>query len=61
MVRPIKSNCCNRLRRTRTETTTTTFRRAGNNLTGDKESKLTTIRTNMKNDQQHDALVDCQL
>jgi hypothetical protein len=55
MVRPIKSDCCGRLR-PRTETTT--FRRVG-----DKESKLTTIRTNGKNgnNNQRDAAVECQL
>jgi hypothetical protein len=60
MVRQIKSNCCSRLR-TRTERTT--FKRAGNHLTGDKESKLTTIRTHMKNDHQYqrDAAIECEL
>ncbi len=59
MVRPVKSNCCNRLR-TRTEATM--FKRNGNQLTGDKESKLTTIRTNMKNETHHrDAAIECEL
>ncbi|CAF1479433.1 unnamed protein product [Rotaria sp. Silwood1] len=63
MVKPIKSSCCNRLR-TRTERTT--FRRNGNPLTADKESKLTMSKTNIKldNHQQHvaaAAAVECQL
>ena len=60
MVRPIKSSCCGRLR-TRNETAT--FKRAGNNLTGDKESKLTTIRAQIKNGTYHqrDVAVECQL
>jgi hypothetical protein len=38
------------------------FKRNGNQLTGDKESKLTTIRTNMKNETHHrDAAIECEL
>jgi hypothetical protein len=60
MVRPIKSDCCGRLRRTRTARST--FKRAGNQFTVDKESKLTVIRMNMKNENhQRDAAVECQL
>lgn len=60
MVKPINSSCCNPLR-TRSERTT--LRRTGVPLTGEKESKLTTIKINMKNDnfQQHDVAVECQL
>jgi hypothetical protein len=61
MVRPIKSNCCSRLR-TRTETTTT-LKRPGNQFTGDKESKLTTIKPHMKNGkhQRDAAAIESQL
>jgi hypothetical protein len=60
MVRQIKSNCCSR---SRTRTEITTFKRAGNQLTADKESKLTIIRTNIKNEDQHqrDAAIECEL
>ena len=60
MVRPTNSRCCSQLR-TRSETAT--FRRAGPHLTTDRESKLTTIRTNYKveNPFQRDAAIECQL
>jgi len=59
MVRQIQGNCCNRLR---IRTGTTTFKRTGNQLTGDKESKLTTIKINMKNENhQHDVAIECEL
>jgi len=62
MVRPIKLNCCNGLR-TRAETTAS--KRAENQVTGDKESKLTTIRTNIKHESHHhhqrDVAIECEL
>ncbi|CAF1236720.1 unnamed protein product [Rotaria magnacalcarata] len=60
LVRPTKSNCLSR-RRTRTETTT--LKRIPGVIIADKESKLTTIRTNLKNDnhEQRDVAVECQL
>lgn len=59
-MKPVKSNCLNR-KRTRTETTT--LKRAVGLLPGDKESKLTTLRTNPKNDNhaQRDEGVECHL
>ena len=57
----MKPNCCNRLR-TRKERTTS--KRAGINLTADKESKLTSIKTNIKNGNHHlqrDVEIECQL
>jgi hypothetical protein len=61
MVRPIKPNCCSRLKRTRTETTT--FKRAGNQLTGDRESKLSITRINARNENHHqrDANMEYQI
>jgi len=62
MVRPIKSDCCGLSRRTRTERAT--FKRVVNPLTGDKESNLTIIRVNMKNEnhhQQNDVAIECEL
>jgi hypothetical protein len=59
MVRQIQANCCNRLR---IRTGTITFKRTGNQLTSDKESKLTTIRINMKNENhQRDVAIECEL
>jgi hypothetical protein len=55
LVRPVKSKCLTRIR---TANGTTTYRRAA-----DKESKLTTIRTNIKNGNhlQRDDPAECHL
>ncbi|CAF0734964.1 unnamed protein product [Rotaria sp. Silwood1] len=60
LVRPIKSNC---LHEKRTRIDTTTLKRIPAIVGADKESKLTTIRTNLKNDNnvQRDVPVECQL
>ena len=61
MVQPIKSRCCRQLR-TRKETAT--FRRHGHPPSGDKESKLTTIRTHVRHENQPhhmDAPIECEL
>jgi hypothetical protein len=60
MVRPIKFDCWSRLRRTRTRRST--FKRPRNQFTADRESNLTVIRANIKNENHHrDAAVECQL
>ncbi len=60
MVRPIKFDCWSRL--TRTRTGRSTFKRARNQFTADKESHLTVVRVNIKNENhQRDAAVECQL
>ncbi|CAF3722682.1 unnamed protein product [Rotaria sordida] len=60
LVRPIKSNC---LYGKRTRNNTTILKRTPGIVVGDKESKLTTMRTNPKNDNnaQRDVAAECQL
>lgn len=59
LVRPIKSNCFGQ-KRTRAETT---IKRVPGLGGGDKESKLSTLRSNNKNDNhvQREEAVECQL
>ncbi|UJR13511.1 hypothetical protein I4U23_000525 [Adineta vaga] len=60
MVRTIPTNCCDRLRNRRE--TTTTSKRTANQLASDKESKLTTLRSHIKNGNlQREAIAECQL
>ncbi|CAF1586377.1 unnamed protein product [Adineta ricciae] len=60
MVRTIPSRCCDRLRNRRE--TTTTSKRVANQLASDKESKLTLLRSQVKNGNNHrDVMIDCQL
>ena len=60
LVRPIKPTCSSRIK-SRNETTT--FRRTPGVLVVDKESKLTTVRTNVKNGNhtQRGDPIECQL
>lgn len=60
LIRPVKSNCLNRLR-TRTETTT--IRRAAGLLPTEKDSKVSPSRLVAKNGKhiQRDDIVECQL
>ncbi|CAF1150873.1 unnamed protein product [Adineta steineri] len=61
MVRTLQLNCCKKFRN-RTETTTTTSKRAGHPLHSDKESKLTSVRTQLKTgNQQRELGIDSQL
>ena len=60
MVRPIKSECCIRLKRT--PTARTSFKRAGYALTADRESKLSTLKGILKNENHYrrNPNVECQ-
>ena len=61
MVRPMQSSCCGHLR-DRDERAT--FRRTGRYQTAaERESKLTTLRSHIKQDNQlqQDAAIECQL
>lgn len=62
MVRPMRSGCCAHLR-TREERTT--FRRIGARYPtlAERESKVTTLRTHLKNENQlqQDVAIECQL
>lgn len=61
MVRPIKSECCIRLKRT--PTGRTSFKRPGYVLTADRESKLSTLKGILKNENQYqrNANLECQI
>ena len=61
MVRPIKSDCCIPWKRTRTGRTS--FKRAGYPLTGERDSKLSSIKRILRqeNRYQPDALIECQI
>lgn len=61
MVRPIKSDCCSRLKRTRTGRTS--FKRAGYPLTAERDSKLSSIKRILKqeNRYQPDDMIECQI
>lgn len=61
MVRPTKSSCLLGRRRNRYDTTM--LKRNAGIVAADKESKLTLLRTNHKNDNhaQRDAAIECQV